>query len=53
MSKLDSGTDIDYSGPSGNVNYDDNGDVASDMVVVKVEDGSFNDKRTIPADQLI
>lgn len=51
--KLENGTEIDYSGPSGTVNYDDNGDVASDMVVVKVEDGAFTDQRTIPADELV
>ena len=53
VSTLDGGTKIDYSGPSGNVNYDDNGDVASDMVIVKVTDGSFEDQKTIPADELV
>ncbi|SEL25883.1 ABC transporter substrate-binding protein [Haloferax larsenii] len=51
--KTGAGTDIDYSGPSGNVNYDDNGDVASDMVIVQVEDGTFANKDTIPADELV
>ena len=50
---LDNGSDIDYSGPSGNVNYDENGDVASDMVVVQVVDGSFEDQETIPASELV
>jgi branched-chain amino acid transport system substrate-binding protein len=47
------GTDVDYSGPSGNVNYDDNGDVASDMVIVEVQEGEFVDSRTIPASELV
>jgi len=47
------GTDIDYAGPSGNVNYDENGDVASDMVVVEVVDGEFTNQRTVPADDLV
>jgi branched-chain amino acid transport system substrate-binding protein len=51
--KVNAGTDVDYSGPSGNVNYDDNGDVASDMVVVKVEEGSFVNKEVIPAEDLV
>jgi len=53
ISLLDEGTDIDYSGPSGNVNYDANGDVASDMVIVAVEDGEFTDQETIPAGDLV
>lgn len=53
VEKLDAGTAIDYSGPSGNVNYDDNGDVASDMVIVQVEDGEFTNQDTIPADELV
>jgi len=52
-SALEGGADIDYSGPSGTVNYDDNGDVASDMVIVGVADGQFEDQRTIPADDLV
>ncbi len=52
-SKIGSDTDIDYSGPSGTVNFDDNGDVASDMVVVEVKDGKFADQRTITADELV
>ena len=50
---IDDGTTIDYSGPSGQVNYDENGDVASDMVIVQVEDGEFVDQETIPAGDLI
>ena len=50
---IDDGTAIDYSGPSGQVNYDENGDVASDMVIVQVEDGEFVDQETVPADELI
>ena len=50
---IDDGTAIDYSGPSGQVNYDDNGDVASDMVIVQVEDGEFVDRETVPAGDLI
>lgn len=50
---LDDGEEVDYSGPSGTVDYDDNGDVASDMVVVQVQDGEFQDQRTIPADDLV
>ena len=50
---IDDGTTIDYSGPSGPVNYDENGDVASDMVIVQVEDGEFVDQETIPAGDLI
>ncbi|MFC7203008.1 ABC transporter substrate-binding protein [Haloferax namakaokahaiae] len=53
VEKIDAGTDIDYSGPSGNVNYDDNGDVASDMVIVQVADGEFENQDTIPADELV
>jgi len=52
-SAIESGTEIDYSGPSGSVDYDANGDVASDMVVVQVVDGAFEDQRTIPADDLV
>jgi len=52
-SKIEGGTEIDYSGPSGNVNYDDNGDVASDMVVVQVVDGAFENQRVIPAGDLV
>ncbi|WP_435332885.1 ABC transporter substrate-binding protein [Haloarchaeobius sp. TZWWS8] len=51
--KLDSDTEIDYSGPSGTVDYDDNGDVASDMVIVQVADGTFEDQTVIPADELV
>ena len=50
---LDDDSEIDYSGPSGNVNYDDNGDVASDMVIVQVQDGEFTDQETIPASELV
>ena len=50
---IDDGTTIDYSGPSGQVNYDENGDVASDMVIVQVEDGEFVDQETVPAGDLI
>ena len=50
---IDEGTDIAYSGPSGNVNYDENGDVASDMVIVEVQDGEFVDTETIPAEDLV
>lgn len=50
---IDDGTAIDYSGPSGQVNLDENGDVASDMVIVQVEDGEFADQETIPAEDLI
>ncbi|WP_256300033.1 ABC transporter substrate-binding protein [Haloarchaeobius salinus] len=50
---LDDGTEIDYSGPSGTVDFDDNGDVASDMVVVEVVDGEFEDQEVIPADELV
>lgn len=53
VSLLDDDTDIDYSGPSGNVNYDENGDVASDMVIVQVQDGEFQDQETVPADELV
>lgn len=52
-SKVEGGTEIDYAGPSGNVNYDENGDVASDMVVVAVENGEFTNKETIPAEELV
>jgi branched-chain amino acid transport system substrate-binding protein len=47
------GTEVDYAGPSGNVNYDDNGDVASDMVIVTVEEGEFVNQNTIPAGDLV
>ena len=50
---LDDGSEVDYSGPSGTVDFDDNGDVASDMVVVSVEDGEFVDQETIPAEDLV
>ncbi|WP_232700872.1 ABC transporter substrate-binding protein [Halobacterium wangiae] len=50
---LDDDSDVDYSGPSGNVNYDENGDVASDMVVAQVVDGEFEDQETIPASELV
>jgi branched-chain amino acid transport system substrate-binding protein len=50
---LDDGSEVDYSGPSGTVDYDDNGDVASDVVVVSVEDGEFVDQETIPAEDLV
>jgi branched-chain amino acid transport system substrate-binding protein len=50
---LDSDTQIDYSGPSGAVDYDDNGDVASDVATVRVVDGEFEDQETIPADELV
>ena len=53
VSLLDAGTEIDYSGPSGTVDYDENGDVASDMVIVEVQDGQFTDRETIPADELV
>lgn len=52
-SAIDDGTEIDYSGPSGTVDFDDNGDVASDMVIVEVSDGEFQDGDTIPADELV
>lgn len=52
-SALDDGAEIDYSGPSGNVDFDENGDVASDMVIVEVSDGEFQDGETIPADDLV
>lgn len=50
---IDDGTAIDYSGPSGEVNYDDNGDVASDMAIVQVQDGEFVDQETIAASDLV
>ena len=50
---VEEGTTIDYAGPSGTVNYDDNGDVASDMVIVQVSDSEFQDQETIPASELI
>lgn len=50
---LDGGTAIDYDGPSGTVNYDDNGGVASDMVTVRVVDGALEDRDTIPAGDLV
>ena len=53
FSLTNDGTAIDYSGPSGQVNYDENGDVASDMVIVQVEGGEFADQETIPAGDLI
>ena len=52
-SMLGEDTDIDYAGPSGNVDYDENGDVASDMVVVEVVDGEFTNQRTVPASDLV
>jgi len=52
-SAIDDGTEIDYSGPSGTVDFDENGDVASDMVIVEVSDGEFQDGDTIPADELV
>lgn len=51
--QLEDGSDINYAGPSGTVNYDKNGDVASDMVIVRVENGKFKDQRTIPAEDLV
>jgi branched-chain amino acid transport system substrate-binding protein len=53
VSAIEEGTDIDYAGPSGNVNYDDNGDVASDMVIVQVQEGEFVNQDTIPAGDLV
>jgi branched-chain amino acid transport system substrate-binding protein len=35
------------------VNYDDNGDVASDMAIVQVQDGEFVDQETIAASDLV
>jgi branched-chain amino acid transport system substrate-binding protein len=52
-SAIDDGTEVDYSGPSGNVDFDENGDVASDMVIVEVVDGEFQDQDVIPADELV
>ncbi|MFB6132314.1 MAG: ABC transporter substrate-binding protein, partial [Halanaeroarchaeum sp.] len=53
VSLLDEGTKINYSGPSGTVNFDDHGDVASDMAIVKVVDGEFRNQKTIPAEELV
>lgn len=53
ISLLDDGTEIDYGGPSGSIDYDDNGDVASDMAVVEVVEGAFEDQETVPADELV
>ncbi|MFB6269628.1 MAG: ABC transporter substrate-binding protein [Halobacterium sp.] len=50
---IDDGSDVNYSGPSGSVDYDQNGDVASDMVIVEVVDGEFRDQETIPASELV
>jgi len=50
---LDDGEAVNYAGPSGSVDYDENGDVASDMVVVEVVDGEFQDQETIPASDLV
>jgi hypothetical protein len=40
-------------GPSGNVDFDENADVASDTVMVDVSDCEFQDGETIPADDLV
>lgn len=49
---LEDGSEIDYGGPSGAVDYDENGDVASDAAIVAVEEGEFVDVETIPAEEL-
>ena len=50
---IDDGTDIDYNGPSGSVNYDANGEVAADIAVIRITDaGEFEETRTIPASEL-
>lgn len=51
--KIADGTDINYDGPSGNVDYDENGEVAADIAVVQItEDGEFEETKTIPASDL-
>ena len=53
VDRLEDDADINYAGPSGTVNYDANGDVASDMVIVAVDDGEFVDQKTISAEDLV
>ncbi len=38
---IKAGTDIDYQGASGPVEFDDNGDIAGSVVEMKVENGAF------------
>lgn len=50
---IDNGDDINYDGPSGSVDYDENGEVAADIAVIQIsEQGEFEETRTITASEL-
>ncbi len=53
VDRIDDGTDVDYGGPSGSVDYDENGEVAADIAVIEItDDGEFEETRTISASEL-
>ncbi|MFB6195129.1 MAG: ABC transporter substrate-binding protein [Haloplanus sp.] len=54
--QLGGGTDINYRGPSGTVDYNDAGETASDMGIFRITasgDPMFKQQRTIPASELV
>jgi ABC-type branched-subunit amino acid transport system substrate-binding protein len=51
INAIRAGADIDYKGASGDVSFDDFGDVLSDYVTWKVENGKFVTKGRITADE--
>jgi len=52
LTAIRSGVDVDYKGASGNVNFDDFGNVVEDFIVWKVQDGKFILLRHIRAEEL-
>jgi branched-chain amino acid transport system substrate-binding protein len=52
LAAIRAGKDIDYKGASGDVDFDDFGDVLQDFVVKRIQDGAFQVIERLKADQL-
>jgi branched-chain amino acid transport system substrate-binding protein len=52
-SMIDEGTEINYHGPSGQVNYDENGDTLNNMSIIQIVDGEIVEKGTVSGDDLV
>jgi branched-chain amino acid transport system substrate-binding protein len=52
LAAIRAGRDIDYKGASGDVDFDDNGDVLQDFVVFKIQNGAFSLLDRLKASQL-
>jgi branched-chain amino acid transport system substrate-binding protein len=52
LAAIRDGKNIDYQGASGNVDFDDNGDVLQDFVVFKIQQGAFSKIQNLKASSL-